>query len=56
MSVPQRFLRPLNSPVKVFRVLRTVFLPIPKNDDVVSQPVSACTAGKMPHSSGVSKA
>jgi hypothetical protein len=32
-------------PMLSFGVFSTVFFPIPKNEDVVSQPVKACTAG-----------
>jgi hypothetical protein len=33
--------------------LKTVLLPIPNKDDVVSHPVMACAAGKMLHKTGL---
>jgi hypothetical protein len=41
-----------NSSMLSFGVFSTVFFPIPKNEDVVSQPVKACTAGNNLHTRG----
>jgi hypothetical protein len=38
--------------VLLLSVFSTVFFPIPKNEDVVSQPVKACTAGNNLHTRG----
>jgi hypothetical protein len=36
----------------IWKFFSTVFFPIPKNEDVVSQPVKACTAGNNLHTRG----
>jgi hypothetical protein len=53
LSSRQSLFKSANSSMLTFSVFSTVFFPIPKNEDVVSQPVKACTAGNNLHTRGL---